>query len=64
LIAREEIIAFIKQGGKSTKELLKHFKVAMARDPRNRDIILNVTREVATITEGKLSLKSEAAAAA
>lgn len=59
LIQREDIVAFIRQKGPTTKELLKHFKVSMARDPRNKEVILNVTKEVASITDGKLSLKPE-----
>jgi hypothetical protein len=43
----------------STKELLRHFKQAMARDSRNKNVILQVTKEVATISEGKLAVKPE-----
>lgn len=57
LIAREEIVAFIRNHTPTTKELLKHFKASMARDPRNRDVILQVTKEVAAIANGKLGLK-------
>jgi len=59
LIARSEIIAFIKERTPTTKELLKHFKAAMGRDPRNKNVILQVTKEVASINEGKLNVKPE-----
>lgn len=61
LIAREEIVAFIRERAPTTKELLRHFKAAMSRDPRNREVILQVTKEVAAIADGKLSLKPNVA---
>lgn len=60
LIPRSDIVDFIRQRGPTTKELLKHFKIAMARDTRNRDIILQVTKEVASMgADKKLVIKAE-----
>lgn len=60
LIPRDDIISYIRNSGPTTKELLKHFKAAMARDTRNRDIILQVTKEVASMGEEKrLVIKAE-----
>ena len=59
LIPRNDIIVFIKDKAPTTKDLLRHFKVAMARDTRNKEVILRVTKEVASMVDGKLAVKAE-----